>query len=67
MSRNRLPKIIKNYTPKSRRNQGSDYWMCERRTGHKVVQLHNSYMMIMAFQVCYLTRLQIFNNIVNCK
>ena len=48
MPRNRLPRAIKNYKLKNRRNQGRDYWMCETGTDHQVVHPHNSYMMISA-------------------
>ena len=43
MPRNRLTRIIKNYRPKGRRNQGQ----CESGTGQEAVQLHVSLMMMM--------------------
>ena len=50
MSRNRLPKVMKQYFPTGRRNHGrplSDFWMRENGTGQQVAQLHERLMMMM--------------------
>jgi hypothetical protein len=44
--RNRLPRLIKKYTPKGSRNQGRDFWVHETGMGQQVVQLVDSYMMM---------------------
>ena len=36
MPRNRLPRIITKYTPRSIINQGREYWICETGTCHQV-------------------------------
>jgi hypothetical protein len=36
MPHNRLPRLIKNYTPKGKSNHWRGFWMCETETGQQV-------------------------------
>jgi hypothetical protein len=48
MPRNRLPRLINNYTTKgkwTKEDLGRDLWMCETGTGQQVAQLLDCYMM----------------------
>jgi len=50
MPRNRLPRVMKHYSPTDRRNHGrplKDFWVRETGTGQQVGQLHERYMMMM--------------------
>ena len=45
---NRLPRVMKYYSPTGRRNHGRrDFWIRETRTCQQVAQLHERYMMMM--------------------
>jgi hypothetical protein len=46
MPRNRLPRVMKHYSPTGRRNHGRplrDFWIRETGTGQQVAQLHDRY------------------------
>jgi hypothetical protein len=48
--RNRLPRVMKQYSPSGRRNYGRplrDFWIHGTATGQQVAQLHDRYMMMM--------------------
>ena len=50
MPRNRLPRVMKYYSPTGRRNHGRpwrDFWIRETGTGQQAAQLHERYMMMM--------------------
>jgi len=50
MPRNRLPRVMKRYSPTGRRIMADvwrDFWIRETGTGQQVAQLHDRYMMMM--------------------
>jgi hypothetical protein len=50
MPHNRLPRVMKHYSPTGRRNHGrllKRLWIRETGTGQQVAQLHDRYMMMM--------------------
>ena len=56
MPRNRLPRVMKRYSPTGRRNHGRplrDFWIRETGTGQQVAQLHDRYMMMMMMMLMY--------------
>jgi hypothetical protein len=54
VSRDRLPRLLKNYTPEAKgtkEDRWRDFWMCETGTGQKVTQLLDSHMMMMMMMI----------------
>ena len=58
MPRNRLPRVMKYYSPTGRRNHVDlwrDFWIRETGTGQQVAQLHERYMMMMMMMMMMMT------------
>jgi len=58
MPQNRLPRVMKHYSPTGRRNYGRPlkrFWIRETGTGQQVVQFHDRYrmMMMMMTYLCF--------------
>jgi len=59
-SRDRLPRVMKYYSPTGRRNHGrpsKKFWIRETGTGQQVAQLHDRYMMLMMMMMNILIKL----------
>jgi hypothetical protein len=55
MPHNRLPRVIKHYSPTGRRNHGRDFWIRETGTG-QVAQIHDRYYICRSQWPCDLRR-----------